>query len=383
MKIVSVSHYYTPHVGGLEIVAENQVISLIKNGHQVTVVTCAGLGEKPGTEVSNGATVYRAKVINVFDRLFAIPFPVVGIRFLKQLLLSIRKSDAVHVHDVFYMTTWFALLFAYIFSKPLILTQHVAMVPHPSRLVMLVQKVVYAIFGRLTFSYSTKIVVYNPQVRDFLSTYNVPLSKILFIHNGIETSKFKTSPDFDKEKCRRDFGLPLNRKLVLFVGRLVPKKGYDLLFDARHESFDLVYVGSGQVPSEWLSEQHFHFLGSRSQAELSLLYQAVDLFVFPAEGEMFTLVMQEAMASGLPIIATDEPGYKEYELDRKSLVLCERSSKAFNLNIRRALADKELLESMSTYSLHLSKTYFDWDNNFASVLEIYNELSNQQTAPKK
>lgn len=374
MKIVSISHYYTPHVGGLEIVAENQVQSLVTHGHEVLVVTCAGSDEVAGMTIVKNVPVYRARVWNFFDQRFGIPFPIVGLGYLRKSFSAIRRADAVQVHDVFYMPSWFALLWAFVFRKPLILTQHVAMVPHPSRVVMFIQKAVYATFGKMLFAYATKIVVYNPQVRDFLLTCGVPTEKILLTHNGIETKVFNKKFGFDVTAARRDFGLPHNRKLVLFVGRLVPKKGYDLLFEALDDSFDLVYVGSGDVPKDWLTLPNFHFLGSRTQAELASLYQAVDLFVFPAEGEMFTLVMQEAMASGLPIIATAEPGYNEYDIDRNLLVLCERSSSVFKENILAVLADTGRLEAMSRYSRQLSKQYFDWETNFSSVLAVYEVL---------
>ncbi len=374
MKISSISHYYTPHVGGLEIVAENQVQSLVTHGHEVSVVTCAGSEEASGHTTVKGVSVYRAKVWNFFDTRFGIPFPIVGLGYISKSFTAVRQADVVQLHDVFYMPSWFALLWAFVFNKPLILTQHVAMVPHPSRVVMLIQKTVYAIFGKMLFAYATKIVVYNPQVRDFLLRHHVPAEKILLTHNGIETKVFSKKFGFDVAATRRDFGLPVSRKLVLFVGRLVPKKGYDILFDALDDSFDLVYVGSGEVPKEWLSLPNFHFLGSRTQAELALLYQAVDLFVFPAEGEMFTLVMQEAMASGLPLIATAEPGYREYDIDRNLLVLCERSSAVFKENILAVLADTDRLEAMSRYSMQLSKQYFDWETNFASVLAVYDSL---------
>ncbi|MFM2340103.1 MAG: hypothetical protein RLZZ360_739 [Candidatus Parcubacteria bacterium] len=381
MKIVSISHYYTPHVGGLEIVTENQVQSLVTHGHEVSVVTCASSDEVAGSTVVKGVSVYRAKVWNFFDTRFGIPFPIVGFGYISKSFTVIRQADAVHLHDVFYMSSWFALLWAFVLRKPIILTQHVAMVPHPSKVVMKIQKIVYAIFGKLLFAYATMIVVYNPQVRDFLLRYSVPAAKILLIHNGIETKAFNKKFGFDVATTRRDFGLPLNRKLVLFVGRLVPKKGYDILYAARDESFDLVYVGSGEVPKEWQAEPNFHFLGPKTQAELTQLYQAVDLFVFPAEGEMFTLVMQEAMASGLPIIATAEPGYLEYDIDRNLLVLCERSGEVFRQHILAVLSDTERLEAMSQYSMQLSKRYFDWETNSASVLALYDSLQKSIMVP--
>lgn len=378
MKIVSVSHYYTPHIGGLEIVARMQAESLCADGHEVTVITCAGLGEKPGLEKGGKITVYRARALNIFDKLFSIPFPLVGFGFIFNTFKSIRNADVVHVHDVFYITSWIALLYAFCLRKPLVLTQHVAMVQHTNSVIMFVQRCVYAFFGRMIFKRAEKIIVYNPAVRNFLLSYNVRENKIVFIHNGIDTSLFAKKPSFDVVATRNRFNLPLDKKLVLFVGRLVPKKGYDVLFKAKDPSFELVYVGSGEIPESWLSQEHFHFLGALSQADLAMLYQAVDLFVFPAEGEMFTLVMQEAMASGLPIIATDEIGYKEYDIDRDLFVLCERKSEVFKDAIKRVLSDDGLMKEMSEYSQSLSQNYFDWNANFASVINLYKELDKTQ-----
>ena len=82
---------------------------------------------------------------------------------------------------------------------------------------------------------------------------------------------------------------------MLFVGRLVPKKGVDRLIAARGSDYHIALVGSGTVPS---LPPGVTCLGPIERDELRDLYRAADLFAFPAVGEMLTLVMQEAMAAG-------------------------------------------------------------------------------------
>lgn len=373
MNIVTVSHYYTPHVGGLEIVAEMLVKSLQESGHQMTVITCAANAQSAATEVREGVIVKQFGALNFFDAKFGIPFPIPGFTFLVSLAREVKNSDAVHIHDVFYIPSWAAAVFSFCFRKPLVLTQHVPYVPHTSKVVMLIQALVYATWGSFIFAIARHIIVYNPQVRDFLITRGVSDKKIIHIRNGIYTKRFSRVFGFDKASKKKALGISPQRPVVLFVGRLVPKKGYKALFEARDDSFELVFVGSGEVEESWKQEGHFHFLGPKSQTELAELYQLADLFVFPAQGEMFTLVMQEAMASGLPIIATDEPGYAEFDIDRERLVLCVPTKQELKKQILRVLSDELLQQQMSAYSLELSQL-FDWDKNVEPVLSMYEKI---------
>lgn len=84
---------------------------------------------------------------------------------------------------------------------------------------------------------------------------------------------------------------------MLSVGRLAPKKGFHKLLDARSPEYEVVHAGLGAIPHE--APDGVRFLGPLNRTELRDLYQASNIFAFPALGEMLTLVMQEAMACGL------------------------------------------------------------------------------------
>lgn len=369
MNILCIAHYYPPHVGGLEVVARKQAESLCRAGHEVTVVTCASDG-LVGSMREGDVLVYRARALNIFDALFGIPFPLGGIGLVSRIFREVGKADLVHVHDVFYMTSWIAYAAALVQRKPIYLTQHVAIVNHPNALVMALQHLVYATFGALIFARARAIVVYNETVKNFLRSRSVDQDRIRQMRNGVDLATFHPADIDDKQMLRASFGLP-DRPLVLFVGRLVPKKGFDALYRARHVDFDIVFAGSGSIPEGWESTPGMHFLGPVSQVRLADLYRACDVFVLPARGELFTLAMQEAMATGLPVVTTDEKEYAAYDIDRDGIALCEPVPTMLREHILRILSNPDQAARMSAYSLKLAQEWFDWEKNANELIDIY------------
>lgn len=358
-----VIHYYAPHIGGMEQVARCQVSSLAVRGHPVTVVTCA---HAPGlAPVSEGAgwLVRRSRALNFLETRLGITFPIVGPGMLRALWQEIGRADIVHIHDVFYLSSHLAFLVALLRRRRFVLTQHVALVDHPSRLVMAVQQVVYATVGRVMFRRAERIVTYNARVRDFVAVHGAEPSRVVMNHNGIDTGFFSPVGPAARSELRARYGLPQDKPVVLFVGRLVPKKGYDLVIDAADPGHTTLIVGEGAGRPNTERDGVVMF-GPASPEQLRDLYRLSDVFVFPAVGELFTLVMQEAMASGLPVVTTDDPAYAEYGLDRSLIGFCARRSG----DVRRAVADvigsPERRKAMAEYSRRLSLERFSWDTNY-------------------
>lgn len=357
-------------------VAQKQAESLDALGHDVTVFTCAHVHASTSSSFGK-VTVYALQANNFFDTHFAIPFPICGLNFYKKLERSITESDLVHIHDVFYMSSWFAFFAAKKHKKPLVLTQHVGVVRHTNIVVMLVQKIVYGTIGQMIFKGADQIVVYNPMVENFLLDRGIACEKISRLENGVDLSVFNNAKNIDIQATKRKYGLPTDRKIVLFVGRFVPKKGLHLMAEAFDASYDLTLVGEGSVPKQLVDHTHVHHLGKRSHEELAELYQVADLFVFPAVGEVFTLVMQEALASGAPVLATDEVGYEAYKINRDLLRFCEPTSSAFKQNITQILSDEKLQTRMRSYALELAHSFFDWNTNILRLENTYQEVLNK------
>lgn len=373
-----VAHHYPPHVGGLELVVERQAHSLVENGYRVIVLTSrlesAPIAEQPRA----GLEVIRVACSHVFERLFFIPFPLFSPRLIAVAWRQLKRVDIVHIHDVFYVSSWVVAVLAAIARKPLLLTQHVALVEHRSRLVMGIQRLVYATAGRWIFARARSIVVYNENVRAFLRSRGVPQDRVVALSNGIDTELFRPAGEGERRDIRDRFGLPQDRALVLFVGRLVEKKGYQLLLDAKDAGFDLVFVGPGDVPARGRIPG-VYWLGIRDQAQTAELFRACDVFAFPAIGEIFTLAMQEAMASGLPVVTTDDPAYAD-SIVSGHIVLCARRADCLRQQIQDLLSTPDRLREMTSHGRQLAVQHFDWDANFRRLLNMYSEVLQEKVA---
>jgi glycogen synthase len=203
--------------------------------------------------------------------------------------------------------------------------------------------------------------------------FDIDERRMAVIPNGIDANELR--PVGDLQALRREFAGP-QEKLVLFVGRLVYEKGFQLALDALPSVIDQVgnvrflVAGSGTHEGELKAQaqrlglaEHGSFLGWIGDDALHSLYRIADLCVVPSIYEPFGLVALEAMASGCPCIVADTGGLREV------VPLGERVGLRFNggdaehlgVMIERLLVDPELRERLVTEaSEHVLR--FDWDD---------------------
>ncbi|MHB1923561.1 MAG: glycosyltransferase family 4 protein [Acidimicrobiales bacterium] len=370
-RVLIVIDFFPPHVGGLEAVGRAQALSLVRRGHGVTVLTCLpGPGAARDEATAEGYRVRRVPVLNFIERRWGVTFPLVSPFVLFLLLREVRRADLVHIHDAFYPLSHAAFLACLLTRRPYYMTQHVAVVDHPSRLVVVVQRLIYAVMGRPMFRNAAAVVTYNSRVRDFVVGHGAVPDRVAMQHNGIDVDWFSPWPEAGKPDLRRRYGLPPDRPVVMFVGRLVPKKGARLVVEAATPEWTTVVVGEGPdvvcpVP------EHVVLFGPASGTTLRDLYRLADAFVFPAVSEMFTLVMQEAMACGLPIVTSDDPAYREYDVDRDLICFVRREATALRTSITAVLKDPIRRRAMGEYSRRMAEERFSWETNYDREYVLY------------
>ena len=146
----------------------------------------------------------------------------------------------------------------------------------------------------------------------------LPVSKIRVIPNGVDAARLAEAPRAELAQ----FGIPPASRTLLFVGRLDPQKGPFVLLTAvkdllpRHPELHVLMVGDGPLGEKlrtWVAKENLqsriHFAGRRN--DVPSLFCAADLFVLPSLWEGLPNVVLEAMASGLPVVATQVEGVCE------------------------------------------------------------------------
>jgi D-inositol-3-phosphate glycosyltransferase len=371
LRVLLVSHYYPPHVGGIENVVRNEATRLAAGGAQVVVLTS---GERSSVSLEEGVTVVRVRAWNGLEHKAGVPFPIVAPTLLLRTWRWARWADVVHVHDCFYLTSWAAWLASVVARTPMVLTQHVAMVAHASRAVGLVQRLVYATAGRLLMRRARVVFTMNASVADFARQLGARPQAVRHLPNGADIELFRPAADAaERREARARFDLPERDILVLFVGRLVPKKGFDLLLDAADPAYRLVFVGSGAADA-LESREDVRYLGALPPEQVAAVYRACDVFALPSESEGFPLTVQEAMSSGIAVVTSDDPGYAAYGLDRDRVSLVPRDAAVLRDRLRGIALDDGLREEMGRYARAYAEKHFAWSEHIAAVKEEYRSV---------
>lgn len=219
--------------------------------------------------------------------------------------------------------------------------------------------------------------------KDLLELMGVPLDKIEILYAGVGEN-FKPS---NGEKARTRYGLP--QRFILSLGTLEPRKNFPRLiraFAMLKENLkpgnDLKLVIAGR--KGWLFEVIFRaveecglegeviFPGYVEEEDLPSLYSAAELFVYPSLYEGFGLPPLEAMACGVPVVASEAPPLPEV-LGDAALFFSPYNVEAMASAMEKALLDKELRRKLREKGFTQS-SIFSWDKSARKLLEIYRRL---------
>jgi phosphatidylinositol alpha-mannosyltransferase len=200
--------------------------------------------------------------------------------------------------------------------------------------------------------------------------------EIRVIPNGVETQKFARAAPARLPEGRR----------VLFVNRLEPRKGFAVMVDAfgglvaTHPELLLVVAGDGperdsigRLPPS--VRERVVMLGNVSHDRLPQFHAACDVFCAPATGrESFGIVLVEAMASGLPVVASDIPGYREVVRDgRDGLLVRPEDPGAVAEAVGRLLDDADLSKRLADAGRESAERY-SWDSVGSEIEAVYREV---------
>jgi len=370
MKIAIGVTYSYPYIGsGIGNVAMKQAEELAKRGHKVTLIS-SNFPKYKNRFVRNKVKYLKG---NVLLRLEKIGLPIPLFFLTKEMKKAIRDADIVHIHDSLYPSSYSIAKYAKKFNKKIILTQHIGFVDYYNGFYRWLSRIVYKTISKKIFQWSNKILVLNLDVKENLKILDVDLSKIILIPNGVDTNLFKPiKNNSEKIKLRKKYNLPLNKPIVLFVGRLVGVKAFERLFEARDDNYLILFIGGGSIPEKMLDQENVLFLGEKKYDELVNFYQLSDIFVLPSKSEGFPLCVLESMSCGLPTIVSNLPIYSQY-FKNSGLEVINPSSENIKNKIKELLENKNKLNKIGKRSREFIVNNFDWNFNINKLVNLYKE----------
>lgn len=337
MKVLIVSHLALPHVGGVENLVDLEVRGLAAAGHEVVLLTSDGSGAGRTPDYPPAVRMIRVPAVHYLERKFGIPYPLFGPRLVFELPRWIAWADVVHSHGFMFPNSALAVLLAKLQGKRSILTDHGGIQQFGSKLATLAARIGAETVGRLSAGLADRLVAYNGRIQRTLNKLG-RRKDAEFVPNPVDETLFYPPAEKERAAARAALGWPADRKKVLFVGRLIAAKGVKLLLESGDPSFDLVFCGPGDPAILGTLPPGTEIHSPRPQAELRTLYHAADTLALPAQvREGFPLVVQEAVACGLPVVLGDDPGFAPYR-GLPGLILCQRTPAEVRAAIHKALS---------------------------------------------
>ncbi|QSH41011.1 glycosyltransferase [Lentisphaerota bacterium ZTH] len=215
------------------------------------------------------------------------------------------------------------------------------------------------------------------------------------IPNGVESIEFENLPE--KKAAKHALNLLQNKKHILFMSRIHPKKGLDILIKCwaklavEFKNWQIVIAGPvgdksycnlllETIKKEKI-EESVHFIGMLDQKKRISAYAAADLFVLPSHSENFGIVIAEALAAGLPVITTRNTPWQDIEKKDYGWWI-DLSSEKFESTLKSAMStSKTILHQKGENGKKLVNDKYIWEIQAAKMNEVYKWLFHGNKPP--
>ncbi len=374
MKILMLTWEYPPRiVGGIARVVHDLSKRLIKDGHEVTVVTYRDNADVPEYENDKGVNVYRVDNYMIHPNNFIDWIMQVNFNMLSKATEIINKEggfDVIHAHD--WLVTYAAKSLKNAYDIPIVATIHATEAGRNSGIHDETQRYINDTEWLLTYEATEVIVNSNYMKNEIQRLFGLPFDKINVIPNGINLSNFTgIERDYD---FRRQYAMD-NEKIILYVGRLVYEKGVQHLIAAmpkilsNYNDAKLIIAGRGGMMDELRAEasnlglnDKIYFTGYLNSKQVQKMYKCADVAVFPSTYEPFGIVALEAMLAGVPTVVSDVGGLDEivtHGVDGMKSYAGNANSIADS--VTALLYDHQLATNVSKKAKQKVKDQFNWE----------------------
>lgn len=403
MKILMLTWEYPPRiVGGIARVVHDLSKRLIKDGHEVTVITYKE-GDVPYFEDDKGVKVYRVDNYminpnNFIDWIMQLNFNLLA--KANELIDKEGKFDVIHAHD--WLVAYAAKSLKNSYDIPIVATIHATEAGRNSGIHDETQRYINDTEWMLTYEANEVIVNSNYMKCELQRNFGLPFEKINVIPNGVNLTMYSgIERDYD---FRRNYASD-NEKIILYAGRLVYEKGVQYLIGAmpkilqNYHDAKLIIAGKGGMIEDLKAQVEYlglgnkvYFTGYMDHKSLCKLYKCADIAVFPSTYEPFGIVALEGMLAGNPVVVSDIGGLNEIvEHGVNGMKSYAGNSNSIADSILTLLFDHKLCNEISKNAKIKVKELYNWtkiaqDTHFSyqkAICETMAERQAKQIAQEK
>jgi len=346
LKILFISDVYFPRINGVSTSINTFVGQLQEMGHEVHLIA-----PEYGVTTQDEAWIKRIPARSIYfdpeDKLMKY-----GLALDKLGELRREGYDLVHIHTPF-VAHYLGLKLANLLDVPCVETYHTFFEDYLHHYLPWLPKALARGFARWLSRRQCNavdaVVAPSQPMLDVLRQYGVQ-SKAEVIPTGLQPHSFDLG---DGAAFRQKHGIPLQRPLALFVGRVAYEKNIDFLLrmvvDLRKKQADILLVVAGEGPAEASLhaqskelglQDNIKFIGYMDRnTELNSCYRAADVFVFSSTSETQGLVLLEAMAQGVPVVAIAELGTKSILIEGEGALIAPENEQLFAEKVFCLLSD--------------------------------------------
>jgi alpha-maltose-1-phosphate synthase len=369
MRILTVTHYQTPHLGGIELTAAALHARYRRLGHESVWLS----SDLPPAPPSEGQV--RVAASDLPFRATGVAYPVWGPSASAAMRRWVEWCDVVNPHDCLYPGTLLALHWARRLGKPLVLTQHAGPWPfYRSQVLRKVQLAAYHTLGLAVHRRVRQAVFISRAVQEWFAARVAYPRPPRFIANGVDRALFTFGDPAARRAARARLGLPAERRIALYVGRFLFMKGLPVLEQVARAQPDVLFVliGGGPIdPAAWRLP-NVVVVPTVAQAALRDWYWAGDVLILPSTGEGFPLSVAEAMACGCPAIVSPET-YAAWADGREHFLVAESSPTPDAVRALLAGASPLLDPAARAATSAYAAASWDWDRAAEAYLALFAE----------
>lgn len=349
MNVAMFTNNYKPFVGGVPIAIDKLAERLRQRGHRVYVFA-PDYGKHEEESAGEKDVIRVPSLRNFNDTEFAMPWPLTLEPYTQFGDLDV---DVVHVHHPFLLGE-VGMHAGRSANLPVVFTYHTQYEKYAHYLPF-GEKMVEEIAVNLSTRFANTcdaIIAPSTDIKKTLVERGVTVP-IRVIPTGVDLQQFRRGK---RGVLRKQLNIPESSRVMLFLSRLAKEKNVGFLFDAfarlaaKDPDLHFVLVGSGDEEENLKAKaaelglgERTHFTGTKSGDDVISAYKGADLFVFASTTETQGMVVLEAMAGGLPVVAVDAPGVRDIVVEgQNGFLVPEGDVEAFVARCEQVFAEPDI-----------------------------------------